>query len=572
MANESSHSELKTLILAQLDGSITEAQYRRLQELLNADREHRRYYAEYVTLCAALRRHGQSFAFSAKQEAEPDICDRQLWSLLAENERTAPEVEVATAEPAETKAIEIGPRTPEKKKISRLSLCAAAGSLAAMIGLFVFVLMNSRSEPLPVGYLAGTIETVWPAGQEPILEGDLVRTGPITLESGLAEVVLDGGARVVLEGPVRVEVTSASELFVERGKLSVLVQTGREGFVVNTPGCRVVDFGTEFGVFVSAAGVTETHVRQGRVQLQTERAAAGRGRVLDLAARQAGQARLNGTLQKVPYQETEFVYEHEFAVRVKGREESGYHRWLAQSYRLRRNPDLVLYYPFLAADTDEAAAINYAAGTGEAADGTFGGTFGISNFVAPAWDTGRWPQKAALRFDRDRRTCVAVPESAALNRLETMTLTAWVQCPDQRKGGHLLSCRQAENVNYQFGCFSQEDPYYANQFQFLRTGEPAAPQVYSSRRFEWTGEWTFLAVTYDGQTACFYVNGRRFESVPYAAAPPAVSAPLFIGDVPAFDRRTFGYAAFHGLIDEIAVFKRSLTAEEIQHMHEAGKP
>ena len=51
-----------------------------------------------------------------------------------------------------------------------------------------------------------------------------------------------------------------------------------------------------------------------------------------------------------------------------------------------------------------------------------------------------------------------------------------------------------------------------------------------------------------------------------------VSANLFIGDVPSIGGKTFGYAAFNGLIDEMAIIKRVLTADEIRKMYEAGKP
>lgn len=561
--------ELKGLILAQLDGSISEPQYRRLQELLNGDGECRRYYAEYIMLCAALKRHGKSLAAVESRQEDADICDRQLWTLLAENERTAPGIAVEREVAVEAA---VGPRPVEKKKISRLSLCIAAGSLAAMIGMFIFVLLNTRPEPFPVGYLARTIDAAWSAEQGPVIEGDLVRTGPLVLEKGLAEVVLDGGARMVLEGPVRLELESSSQVYMDRGKLSVLAQAPRDGFVVRTPGCRVVDFGTEFGVSVNAAGQTETHVRQGRVQLRNASQPSRDSEFLELTARQAARSRPDGRLEKVAYEETEFIYKNEFAIRVKGREESGYYRWLAHSYALRRDPDLVLYYPLLKEDTSREEAVNYATTTQAAADGAFGGSFGISNFAGPAWTAGRWPQKAALQFDRDKRTCLAVGEAADLNRMETLTLAAWVRCPEDSKGGHLFSNRRDDLVNYQFGCFSQEDPYYAGQMQFLRAGEPAASQVYSSRRFEWTSEWTLLAVTYDGRTVRFYVNGELFESTAYAAQVPVAAAPLFVGDVPAIGGRTFGYAAFHGLMDEIAIWKRALPADEIAKMYEAGKP
>jgi hypothetical protein len=159
-----------------------------------------------------------------------------------------------------------------------------------------------------------------------------------------------------------------------------------------------------------------------------------------------------------------------------------------------------------------------------------------------------------------------------LNLSGDITLTAWVRCPDAQKGGHIFSCRQGERVNYQFGCFAAEEPYYPRKMQMLRTNVPFASTMYSSRLFDWTTEWTLLTVTHDTKTIHFYVNGELFESIPFEYEAQSVSAPLIIGDVPSFEGRTFGYAAFNGLMDEIAVFKRVLSVSEIRAMYEAGKP
>jgi hypothetical protein len=334
----------------------------------------------------------------------------------------------------------------------------------------------------------------------------------------------------------------------------------------------VVDFGTEFGVSVDSSGLTETHVRQGIVELRDGTNPSRFKQKLQLLASQAGRTESDGSLKEIRYEKTKFVYKNEFDTCIKGIEGSSYHRWLTYSYQLRRDPDLVLYYPFVKSEVPQTFVTNAAASTENELQGNFGGTYGISTFTAPTWTDGRWPEKAALRFEREKRTCVAVASSSVLNLTGNITLAAWVRCPETRKGGHIISNRLNEHVNYQFGCFAAEEPYYARKMQFLRTNQPLAPLVYSSRLYDWSAEWTLLAVTHDTRMIHFYVNGELFESIPFEYAGQPVSAPLIIGDVPSIEGRTFGYAAFNGLMDEIAVLKRAMPADEIKAMYEAGKP
>ena len=108
------------------------------------------------------------------------------------------------------------------------------------------------------------------------------------LRSGLLEITYDTGAKVILQGPVTYEVESKDGGFLSLGKLTArLEKTGEGGrrkaeeagipkspfplppssFVVRTPTATVTDLGTEFGVEVSKAGVTDTHVFVGKGEI-----------------------------------------------------------------------------------------------------------------------------------------------------------------------------------------------------------------------------------------------------------------------------------------------------------------
>jgi Concanavalin A-like lectin/glucanases superfamily/Immunoglobulin domain len=79
------------------------------------------------------------------------------------------------------------------------------------------------------------------------------------------------------------------------------------------------------------------------------------------------------------------------------------------------------------------------------------------------------------------------------------------------------------------------------------------------------GTWYHLVGTYDGTTVRLYVNGV-LEGSAYAGFP------LDYGTRPVFFGRTgeFWVANFGGSMDEVSIYSRALTADEIQSLYQAG--
>jgi hypothetical protein len=100
-----------------------------------------------------------------------------------------------------------------------------------------------------------------------INEDGWVKPGRLKIETGVAEITFNSGARVFLEGPAVFEVESPDRAYLERGRLTAEVPKPATGFVINTPRVNVVDIGTRFGVSVDDLGDTEVHVMQGIVEV-----------------------------------------------------------------------------------------------------------------------------------------------------------------------------------------------------------------------------------------------------------------------------------------------------------------
>jgi hypothetical protein len=70
--------------------------------------------------------------------------------------------------------------------------------------------------------------------------------------------------------------------------------------------------------------------------------------------------------------------------------------------------------------------------------------------------------------------------------------------------------------------------------------------------------WTHLAATYDGAALRLYVNGALASTRAMTGPITASASPLRIGG------NTIWGEFFNGVIDELRIYNRALTAQEIQ--------
>jgi hypothetical protein len=128
----------------------------------------------------------------------------------------------------------------------------------------------SPSEQAPVARLIRTADCYWAGSTKIPKPGDEFSPGrKLVLRSGLAEIVFQGGARTLLEGPATLEIRSRMGAYLQQGKFTVTVENPlAKGFEVLAPGMKYTDLGTEFGVYVAANGEQEMQVFRGTVQAE----------------------------------------------------------------------------------------------------------------------------------------------------------------------------------------------------------------------------------------------------------------------------------------------------------------
>jgi hypothetical protein len=116
---------------------------------------------------------------------------------------------------------------------------------------------------IAVATLDLTAAAVWQNNAGPPRDAKFIAGETLNLISGVVQLHLKEGGRLVVEGPAEVRFVSATEIALTRGRLVAKIPGG--GLLVKCPTGSVTDLGTEFGVAVTPDGKTDVAVLEGKV-------------------------------------------------------------------------------------------------------------------------------------------------------------------------------------------------------------------------------------------------------------------------------------------------------------------
>lgn len=563
--------ELLCLILGAMDETLTREQFAVLDSRLRQDPEALAFYAEFMKLRTRL---GQSQDVFLGMSGDA-ILDGKFWEMLLDDQIHA-EAVACKVEEKKTVVYEPAPVKTVAQPVSKIPLLTAFASLAAFFVMLAYVHLNPKySSPL-VGQLTRTVGAQWANATGVLVDGSDLRSGPLHLIKGYAELYTENGTQVILEAPVELSLESPSQIILRQGKITVNVVRKDTDFVVRTPMASIVDFGTEFGVRVDDRLNTMTHVYQGRVELRSGPNPLRFESSLSLTQGEGGLADTRGELRSVSNAAAQFVRSDEFGCNYMAAKGSSYHRWKAASFQLRRDPDLVAYYTFEKEPSDPETLYNMASATRGALNGVLGST--VAGRL-PQWQPGRWPEKTALAFDRRQGQYVEVPADARLAINGPITVAAWVYRSTADDGGHILANRisndsvsrfSSESIcNYQLGYRSPSPSHWKQSIHLARKqGTEDYDNQPSSPKLPDLLGWTLVAVTHDNETLKFYLNGNLVGSRHWPHKQELIVAELLIGT----DFIANKINRFNGLLDEIVIARRVFSEQEIVDMYHAGKP
>jgi hypothetical protein len=208
---------------------------------------------------------------------------------------------------------------------------------------------------------------------------------------------------------------------------------------------------------------------------------------------------------------------------------------LVLSFASNTQADLVGYWNF-----DEGSGTTAYDSSGNGLDGTLNGD--------PQWVIGQ--VGGALEFDGD--DSVEIPHNPLLSITDEITITVWTYMNANASGEMVVVSKGG---------------WAANDLPYEVTETPGAQvwwQIYDDEGRDTCAapsppveEWHHIAATYDGQIFKCYIDGELADEWAYAGTMPENTASVTIG------QRSRGGYFYSGIIDEVAIYNRAFSADEI---------
>ncbi len=269
---------LAKLLEACQDGGLSETEENELLRQLETDVELRRLFAGQVAMLGALRATSDQTQrwlalFDLLECESPDNGGNgpaSFETLTMRRIAMQPSIKL----PPAVRPASIHRSSPPRPAWHRLSSvrALAAAVVLLLVASFVFKSWSpapprqassapSRSDVSTVAVLAGAS----PGYDAPV--GTCLKPGPLAMSSGWLTVQTLGGAVVTFDAPFRAELIDHKRIRLNEGTARVRIQDGSKGFRLESPTFDVVDLGTEFAAKVNADGTGSCRVFEGKADV-----------------------------------------------------------------------------------------------------------------------------------------------------------------------------------------------------------------------------------------------------------------------------------------------------------------
>ncbi len=504
--------ELQNLLAELLDGSLDPQGQRRLNDLLSHDLAARESYLDFCEMHAALAwEHGLVIA-----DVSPST----------------------TTCRGSTKHAQRGTRI--------------AAILAALAASLLFALIGWNAEDGDVTNGGGpTPTTEGPIVAQLISRIDAVVTrnsvlwqpsayqvGHYQVDRGLIQLQYDSGVTVFIEAPAAFDAISSEKLALHSGRISANVPPEGIGFTIETPEADIVDFGTEFSVEVGG-GESEVHVFKGHVRVNLKSVSTHlQAKPIDLRTEQAIR------IAEAGRQPVGIDLATDRFIRSIDEPQKGYPRMVKQLepvayYRMPiKERGLVCipseYDGIVLTGTGSRPAC--APGIMGASLRTGGKSIGRGGLVTntPPFTTG------------------------------SFALACWIYATGRPEGATVVSNIQTDGAQEELGRFSLSlDQGTGTLVATVRDAMGQLIRCHDTERLS-LEMWHHIAITCDGNELILYRNGIATSSIPCSPVSNSPPSRLTIGvDLD-------GAGLWEGRIDELALFNKSLSREQIHELYDAA--
>jgi hypothetical protein len=207
---------------------------------------------------------------------------------------------------------------------------------------------------------------------------------------------------------------------------------------------------------------------------------------------------------------------------------------------------VVLYYDFDA----EGEVLKNRASTGAEIDGVVVGCRQVA---------GRWPGKTALLFEEPGdQVRLDIP-----GEFDAYTLSVWLQVNRFETPAHAILNTRGYLAGQQHLQFDRKGT--------LRAGLSGGYQLKGSQGTIHPGPWFHLVAVVDRQAgvASYFVDGKKVIATKWTLETPLFFGPSVIGGFTRFNGKD-GNRDFRGRMDELVLFDRALTQQEVSKLFENG--
>lgn len=441
----------------------------------------------------------------------------------------------------------------------RRNIAAFATAATLLIASMPFAYFYWNNSPKPpqrgsavavVSQAAGVNFEYGVAGEMTTAIGVNMPAGKYRLKHGITELTYHSGAKLTIEAPAFFSLVDRKTVNLFEGKLSAHVPEDAIGFTVNTTRASVVDLGTDFGVDV-VDQEAEVHVFTGEVRVDLRSENGRNPRPLKLVTGQATRIdRLTGLPAGINLDRQRFL----------GGSQYDANRPYVQ-HVLKLQP--AVYYPM--EPTNDGTLVEDISGSGAIA------TVFLGQTSRPIWTAGRFG--AALDLRGPAHGIYAAAKWYPQTESEQLSVVAWVKARSRPRWASIVKNWAGGDDNrgqFHFGLY-QDDGDLEVHIQddsgeevIVREGIPLP-----------LDQWHLVSFIADGSHLRLFRNGLQVAEQPYSGlhSNPQIKA-LGVGtklnlkgDAP--EERNFNM--WDGRIDELAIFNRALTAEEIKDLFELAQ-
>lgn len=498
-------------------------------------------------------------------DESPELLTKEL-QKMANYEKAAPTMDISKETPPRELIQNVVYPLREKRKVSKFQIVTLVASVAAALFIALLVKFTSEQGVLPIAKVSDGVNTKWLSASGQISIGSHLYPGPLTLEKGVAQIALDCGARVLLQAPVKVDLETSSQIYLESGRLVANIeQSTDKRFVVRTANSTVVDYGTEFGVQVDQAGQLYTHVFKGNVELRQGSDPLKFENTLRLKTGQSGSINLSGELVRVADKPQQFF------------------RSMPTPYELAVMKTQPLYYWRFDRDQDGTLQNERDAGLNDACQliGSVGYTEGR--------DLGGRQPNIALQLTGGENYTILRDCTAEADNADSLAIAMWVRPETHEvtpRDKVIMRVRRGDELGMGHRSTILFD-YVKKQFLFYVGHGSENPKDPSSSSDTGVSSgtveldaWHHVAVTYTNskRRMNLYVDGQLEAS---KTLPDTVrllemdtnKEPYrwLVGYGKTSQTEDINEANFIGSVDEISQYNRELSAEEVRMLYEAAQ-